>query len=344
MIAAPHARWVVLIAAGSGALVVAFTLAILVGPSSIEPGEVARILLAHLTFAEPTAAAGTDAIVWQIRLPRALVALLVGAILATAGACYQSLFRNPLADPYLVGVASGAGIGVALALVLPFGASMFGLAIVTPAAFVGALAAVLIAYRLAGAEGMALPATLMLAGVAIAYVGGAAISLMFLIDGQRFLTIFGWLLGGFNGTGWAQVAIVAGYGLPAMVLIAAHARALNVLQLDDDQAMQLGVEVASVRRRLIIAASLGTAAAVSVAGLIGFVGLIVPHVARMLVGADARRAIPVAMLGGSIFMLLADLVARTIIAPAGVPVGIITTLLGGPFFLALLRRRRSFLE
>jgi iron complex transport system permease protein len=316
----------------------ALALAILFGPSALAPDAV----LAALTTPPWQAAfadSGPGAIVWLIRLPRALVALLVGAILATAGACYQALFRNPLADPYLIGVASGAGLGAALALMVPAAAVPLGIPLVTPMAFVGAVCAVFLAYRLAHVEGIALPTTLILAGVALSYIGTAGMSLLFLIDGQRFLTVFGWLLGGFNGAGWIQVATVAAYGLPALGLIHLHARALNVLQLDDEQATQLGVHVASVRSRLILAASLGTAAAVSVAGLVGFVGLMVPHAVRRLTGADARVLLPASALVGAIFMLLADLTSRTLTVPAGIPVGIITTLLGAPFFLVLLRRR-----
>lgn len=335
---------VVRLVLGVAAILLALALALLVGSTPVAPGDVIGVLSARLSGAVWLGPPGTDAIVWHVRLPRALAALMVGAILATAGAAYQSVFRNPLADPYLVGVASGAGVGVALALVFPFGAERFGFGAVTPAAFVGALAAVFLVYRLAVVEGIALPASLVLAGVAISYVGGAAMSLMFLIDGQRFLTIFGWLLGGFNGVGWLQAGVALAYGLPTVAFILAHARLLNVLRLDDDQATQLGVNVPAVRRRILVGASLGTAAAVSVAGLIGFVGLVVPHVVRMLAGGDARRVLPLSLVGGAVFMVCADVLARLIIAPAGIPVGIVTTLLGGPFFLFLLRRRWAYTE
>ena len=320
-------------------------LAIFAGPTRIAPSVVVKVILSHLlpvSFADISPA--SDAIVWRIRLPRALVAAMVGAVLACAGACYQAVFRNPLADPYLIGVAAGAGLGAALALTLPFPAAPFGLSITTPAAFAGALIAAVLAYQLARLEGIALPVTLVLAGVAISYIAGAGMSLLFLINGEKFLVIFSWLLVGFNGAGWRQVMILSIWGLPTVALILLHGRLLNVLLLDDDQAEQLGVDVRRVRRRLIAIASLATAAAVSVSGLIGFVGLVVPHLVRLLTGPDARRVAPLAAIGGGIFLVLADVAARLTIPPGEVPVGIITALTGGPFFLFLLRRRTRYLE
>lgn len=340
-----RARWWLSLAVATALLCTVLLLAVFLGPTRIAPGTVLDVVAGHLLPGWTSEASpASDAIIWRIRLPRALAALLVGAVLAGAGACYQAIFRNPLADPYLIGVASGAGLGVAVAIVLPFGLTLFGLGLLTPAAFLGALLAVAVGYQLAHADGMALPTTLVLAGVAIAYISGAAMSVLFLIDDQKFLTIFGWLLGGFNGVGWKQAGIVAVYGLPAVALILLHGRLLNVLQLDDDQAAQLGVDVRGVRRRLIVLASLATAAAVSISGLIGFVGLIVPHVVRLIVGPDARRVLPLALLGGGIFLLLADIVARMAIPPQEIPIGVVTALTGGPFFLLLLRRRRRYLE
>lgn len=318
--------------------------AVMVGPTRIAPETVPRVILAHTLHIGTVASVTSDTIIWKIRLPRALTAMLVGAILAGAGACYQSVFRNPLADPYLIGVASGAGLGAALAIALPVQLSVFGLDTITPAAFAGALLSVYVAYLLSRAEGVSLPTTLVLAGVAISYLASAAMSLIFMIDGEKFLVVFGWILGGFNRSGWKQVTIVSVYGLPMLALMLLHARLLNVLQLDDDQAAHLGVDVVRVRRRIIVLASLATAAAVSVSGLIGFVGLVVPHLARMLVGADARRLLPLAIVGGAIFVVCADMIARLVIAPSEVPIGIVTALTGGPFFLWLLRRRRGYAE
>lgn len=337
-------RQSVLVASAALLLVGSLLLAVLAGPTPIGIDTVLAVILAHLVPFGPAGAVSTqDAIVWEIRLPRALVAALVGAVLAGCGACYQAVFRNPLADPYLIGVASGAGLGAALAIALPIGLTAFDLGVVTPAAFLGALVAVTLAYRLAGGGAISNPTSLVLAGVAVSYIASAGMSLIFLVDGQRFLTIFGWLLGGFNTAGWRQLAVVALYGLPALALILLHARVLNLLQLDDEQAAQLGVDVSGVRRRLVAIASLGTAAAVSVSGLIGFVGLLVPHLARLAVGPDVRRILPVSVMGGAAFLLLADVVARLAIPPSEVPIGIVTALVGGPFFLFMLRRRRSTL-
>jgi iron complex transport system permease protein len=282
--------------------------------------------------------AGTDAIVWQIRLPRVLLAGMVGASLACAGATYQGVFRNPLAEPYLIGVAAGAGLGAAIAIVSPFGGSWHGLSAVPLFAFVGAIAAVAVAYGTAHSAGATPTTTLILAGVAISTLASAAMSFIFLQHNEKFLTILAWLLGGFNTASWTGCLLVLPYLVLMSVLVLGFGRALNVLQLGEEQAQQLGLRVERLKLLLLLAASLGAAAAVAAGGLISFVGLIVPHVLRLLWGPDYRRLLPLSLPAGALFLILADGASRTILRPQEVPIGVITALCGAPFFLFLLRQ------
>lgn len=311
------------------------------GPTRIAPDVIARVVLArtlHLEIGQwPDSA---EQIIWQIRLPRVLLAGVVGGVLAMSGAAYQGVFRNPLSDPYLIGVAAGAGLGATLVFVSPYAGSWHGLSLVVPAAFAGALLAVALAYALASGGGVSPAASLILAGVAIAALCNAATSFLFIWHSQRLLTLFSWLMGGFNAAAWSRLWVVTLYAIPCAVVIALHARLLNVLLLDEEQARQLGVDVERVKLIIIIAASLAAAAAVSVSGLIGFVGLVVPHIVRLVVGPDHRRVLPLALVSGAALLIGADLVARTVLAPAELPVGIVTACTGAPFFLFLLRRGR----
>jgi iron complex transport system permease protein len=279
-------------------------------------------------------------ILWQLRVPRVLLAAVVGAALALAGATYQGLFRNPLADPYLIGVAAGAGLGATIALATSLPQALFGVSLVTLLAFFGALGATTLAYALARVGKTVPTTTLVLAGVAIASVASALTSFLMLTRSPDVRPVLSWLLGGFASANWPKLPLVLPYVTVGALLVLLHARILNVLQLDEEEAAQLGVPVERVKLVLIIAASLATAAAVSVSGLIGFVGLIVPHTARLLWGPDHRMLLPMSMVLGAGFLVLADLLARTVIAPAEMPVGIITALCGGPFFLYLVRRRQ----
>lgn len=321
-------------------LALVMVVALLVGPARIPAGVIARVIAAralHLRAGEWSA--GAEQIVWNIRLPRVLLAALVGGTLALAGTAYQGVFRNPLADPYLIGVAAGAGLGATLVFVSPVASTWHGVSAVTPAAFLGATVATVLAYSVARGSGDRGGAGLILAGVAVAALCNAATTFLTFYDNQKAASVFAWLLGGFNASSWSRVWLVAPYALLAAVVVGAHARVLNVLLLDEEQARQLGIDVERVKLYVLGAASLAAAAAVSVSGLIGFVGLLVPHVARMLVGADHRRVLPLALAGGAALLVGADVVARTALAPVEIPVGVITALLGGPFFLYLLIRR-----
>ncbi|MDA0353319.1 MAG: iron ABC transporter permease [Chloroflexi bacterium] len=281
-----------------------------------------------------------DRIVFDVRLPRIVAAGLVGAALAYSGTAYQGVFRNPLADPFLLGVASGAGFGAAIAIISPLPSSAYGFGWVPVFAFVGAIATVSLVYAAARSAPGSQGATLILAGVALSAVLSAGISFILLTGGERARPILSFIFGGFNTASWERVIAALPYIVVGAVVVASHSRVMNVLQLDGEQAAQLGVNVTRSTLIILAAASLMAAAAVSVAGIIGFVGLIVPHSARMLVGWDHRRLLPVAALGGAAFLIAADLASRTILAPEEIPVGVLTAMIGGPFFLYLLRTRR----
>ncbi len=280
-------------------------------------------------------------ILFALRLPRTVLMAITGASLAGSGSAYQGLFRNPLADPYLIGVASGAGLGAILAMSLNWPATVMGLAVVPVAAFVGAMLTVVIVYSLARV-GHALPTTnLLLAGVAVSSFASAMTSFLLINSTGDLRRALVWLLGGAALSGWAPVLAELPYATVGLVALLAMGHALNVMQVGDEQAQQLGLPVEKVRRWIILFASLTTAAAVSFAGIIGFVGLVVPHVVRMLWGADYKRLMPLSIICGASLLLGADILARVIMPPQELPVGIIMSLVGAPFFLWILRRARN---
>ncbi len=311
------------------------------GSVYIPPLTTAKILLNKLPFIEfaSTWPATWDTIIWEIRLPRILLAGLVGGCLAISGATYQGLFRNPLADPYLIGVAAGAGLGATVVLITKVPAYSNGLSILPLAAFVGAILAVSVAYIVAR-ESSGLPlGTLILAGVAIASLATAVGSYLMIRSDSDVRPLLAWLLGGFNGSQWKDVVIILPYMVPGLIITAAYGRILNIFQLNEQEAKQLGVNVERTKLALIALASLITAAAVSVSGLIGFVGLIAPHSVRLLWGYDHRALLPMALIVGAGFLILADLSARMLVSPSELPVGVVTAFCGAPFFLLLLRQR-----
>lgn len=326
------------------ALLAALTLAVTWGAVAMPPQTVWAITAQELGVAWlPTDwTVQQHQIVWQLRMPRVLLAALVGAGLAVVGVVMQAMVRNPLADPYLLGVSSGASVGAVA--VLAFGSLAWaGTYALTAGAFAGALAATATVYALALAQGRIQSTRLILSGVAVGYVLMGVTSLITLTAGQRelALALLSWTLGSLAGTQWEEL------GLPAAVLALAggwlllQARPLNALLAGEDTATTLGVDVRGLRHRLFVVVSLLTGTLVAVSGAIGFIGLVVPHITRMLVGSDHRRVLPVAALGGALFLVAVDLLARTAFAPTEIPVGVITALIGGPFFIALLLRRRS---
>jgi iron complex transport system permease protein len=282
----------------------------------------------------------TDAtIIWQLRAPRVVLALLVGGMLAAAGAAYQGVFRNPLADPYLLGVAGGAGLGATLVIAYGGGA---GSSVLPLAAFAGATLAVAAAYALgrsAAGEGRS-TAALVLAGVTVAAFLTALQTFIQQQHSDTLQTVYAWILGHLDTAGWHDVLIALPYIVVSAAALIAHRRILDVLVLGDDEAASLGINVTRVRAIIVTAATLGTAAAVAASGLIGFVGIIVPHAIRLATGARYRSLLPLSFVFGGAFLIAADLCARTLLAPAEIPVGIITAFLGAPFFAIVLRGAR----
>jgi iron complex transport system permease protein len=338
-------RWTWLLA-GVAAVLFALVAGLAFGPVSLPPLAVAKEMLdllpgvnIHSGLSEREAA-----IVLSLRLPRVVLGLLVGAMLALAGGCYQGAFRNPLADPYLLGAAAGAGLAVTAVIALrgsALGEGTSRLPVGTPiAAFAGALIAVVLTWLIGTAGRDRSTATLILAGVAVS---------AFLTAGQTYFMqrnvddireIYSWLLGRLATNGWNEVLLLLPYATVTAFVVLLLRRELDVLSVGDDEASGLGLHPQRSRLILIAAASLGTAAAVAVSGLIGFVGIVVPHIVRMLAGTSYRAILPLSMLFGGAFLALADLVGRTVAAPAEIPIGVVTAFVGGPFFVLVLRRAR----
>jgi iron complex transport system permease protein len=316
-----------------------FVAAVLLGPAGLDPVKVLLELLDRLPFVNVDSglSARETAIIWELRMPRAVLGALVGATLAVAGAAYQGVFRNPLADPYLLGVAAGAGLGATLVIVSVGSGSV----LVPIAAFAGALGAVVVTYALGGAAGgRRTGTTLILAGVAVAAFLTAAQTFVQQRNADTIREVYAWILGRLGTTGWGEVALMAPYAVVSIVVIVLHRRLLDVLAVGEEEAATLGVRPERVRTAVVVAATLGTAGAVAAGGLIGFVGIVVPHTARLLVGASYRAIIPVSILGGAAFLMLADLVARTALSPSEIPIGVVTAFVGGPFFIIVLRNAR----
>jgi iron complex transport system permease protein len=324
-------------------LLLAIVIATGVGSVSISFPTTFSILADKLPFVHitPTWPDTIASIVTDVRLPRVILAGLVGAALAVAGATYQGLFRNPLADPYLIGVAQGASLGAVIGFLLPVGWQVAGFGIIPLLAFAGALVATAAVYLLAKV-GKTLPVTtLILAGVALSALLSSIVSYLIISAGNKMHGIIFWLMGSFSQSRWSEIEIVLPYVAAGTAVIIIFARLLNVMQLDEEQAQQLGVNVERLKIILLAAATLVTAASVAFVGTIGFVGIIIPHTVRLIWGADHRYLLPLAVLTGAIFMIVTDLIARTAMAPTEIPIGVITAICGAPFFLYLLRRRKK---
>jgi iron complex transport system permease protein len=330
------------LAAGVGAVLVATVAGTVLGPVDLPLDGVLRALLDGLPLIElPSGLSDRDlAILWQLRLPRVALGLLVGAMLATAGAGYQGVFRNPLADPFLLGIAAGAGVGATLAIVHGPPPGQWIIDPLPLAAFAGALAGVGATYVLSrSVTGERSTVSLILAGVAVAAFFTAIQSYLQLRNIESIRQVYSWLFGRLATSGWGDVSLVVPYVAVSAALLLAHRRLLDVIGVGDREATALGVDVTRVRVVVVIAASLGTAAAVAVGGLIGFVGIIVPHTVRLLAGWSYRTVLPLSLLFGAAFLVLADLAARLLLAPAELPIGVVTAFLGAPFFVVVLRRR-----
>ena len=317
-------------------LVLTIILAISIGPVDIPIATVFKIL-----FHFPKSWSDTyETIVMEVRLPRIILCALVGSALAVAGCAMQGLFRNPMASPYILGISSGSAFGASLAIVLGirFGTGVFAIPFM---AFIFALITIFLVYNIARIKGKVPMETLLLAGIAMGSFFWAMVSLMEYIAGEELRSIVFWLMGGFWASSWDKVSIAFPLISVGVAVILFFSRDLNTMLIGEEHALNLGIEVEHVKKIVLVFASLITAAAVSVSGIIGFVGLIIPHMMRIIVGPDHRILLPSSCLFGAIFLIWMDTLARTIIQPTELPVGIITASFGAPFFLYLLRKRRK---
>ena len=324
-------------------------LATAIGPTQIPLPKISSIIAERIPFLNGLVNSGSSdiekTIVLQIRLPRAVSAMMVGAALAIAGVVLQGLLRNPMADPYVMGISAGSALGASIAI--GFGIRFTLLGIVDSMqmmAFIGALAAIFVVYNIARTGPRMSMLTLLLAGIALTSFLLAIMYSIMIIRAETSHAIMLWLFGSFIASDWDRVKVAIPFIIVGSIVIYIFARQLNVMQLGEEQAQQLGVDVERMKKIMLISASLITASAVAVSGIIGFIGLIVPHAARILVGPDHRILIPSSALAGAIILVLCDILARTAIEPAELPVGVFTSLLGVPFFLYLLRKKKGLAE
>jgi iron complex transport system permease protein len=326
------------------ALVGAIIAGVMIGVADLSPIDVVRSTLNKAPFVnmDTGMTVREEAILWQIRMPRVILGVVVGSMLSAAGAAYQGVFRNPLADPYLLGAGAGAGLGATLAIA--YGPNTVGW-FVDPlplAAFVGAIIGVSFAYLLGyTVRSGRTSVTLILAGVAVAAFLTALQTFIQQRESETLREVYGWILGSLNTAGWGEVRLVAPYVVVALGVVFGGRRLLDVLSVGDTEASTLGVRPGRIRLVIVIFATLGTAAVVAVSGLIGFVGIIVPHTVRLLTSASYRVIVPLSILLGGSFVVLADIIARTAVAPAEIPIGVITAIFGAPFFALVLRTSKG---
>jgi iron complex transport system permease protein len=321
-------------------LVASLVVGLGIGPVAIGPGAIMESALSHVPFLHVHSPLDSvqEAILWQLRAPRVVAAALVGGMLAIAGSAYQGVFRNPLADPYLLGVAAGAGLGATVAIAFGPGSHQ----LVPVAAFAGGTGAVVLTYALGRSAGRArATGALVLAGVTVT---AFLTAIQTFVQQQRTDTlrdVYSFLLGGFSTSTWHDVAVTAPYVVVSSIVLVLHRRVLDVLALGDDEAATLGINVSRVRLLVVLAATAGTAAAVAIGGLIGFVGIIVPHTIRLLMSTSYRAVVPLSLVVGAGFLVLTDVIARTVLSPQELPIGVITAFLGAPFFAIVLKASRT---
>ena len=338
-------RVALLALSGFGLLMIAVLVGTMIGPAGPQSWRVPLELINRLPLIKLDSGVSPEQwnIVWQIRMPRVVLAVLVGAMLSVAGASYQGVFRNPLVDPYLLGVAAGAGLGATLVFTLRRATTEGWLIDPLPmAAFGGGLIAVLATYMIGNAFGRARSgATLVLAGIAVTSLTTAIQTFVLQRNNDVVRQVYSWILGRLSSATWGDVRLILPYVVFSCGVLLMHRRLLDVLRVGDDEATALGMNIRRVRLTVVLAATLGTAAAVAVSGLIGFVGIIVPHTVRLLVGSSYRRVLPLSILLGAIFLVLADIPSRVLSDPAETPIGVVTAFFGAPFFLFLLRVRKT---
>ena len=333
------------IALASLLLVCSLLVGVMIGPAGPAWWRVPLELINRLPFFSiHSGLTDTDwSIVWQIRAPRVVLAALVGSTLSIAGASYQGVFRNPLVDPYLLGVAAGAGLGATIVITVNrSGTSTWWIDPLPLAAFIGGLIAVLATYVVGTTgKGERSSTSLVLSGVAVTSLATAAQTFLLQRNSDVVRQVYSWILGRLSSATWSDVRLVIPYVVLSTIALLLHRRLLDVLRVGDDEASALGVNVSRVRLVVVIAATLGTASVVAVSGLIGFVGIIVPHAVRLIVGTSYRVVLPVSLLFGGAFLILADIPGRVLDNPADTPIGVVTAFLGAPFFLLILRARKT---
>ena len=317
-----------------------------IGPAGIGFTDVLTMLLRRIPWLASLIPRGDwpenyETIVFQMRLARVILAALVGAGLAASGVVLQGLFSNPMADPYILGISQGAALGATAAMLSGVGLQALGIYAVPLIAFGAGLATSIMVYNLAKVGSRVQMSTLLLAGIAVGFFLSAITSYLMITNGQNVHMILFWMIGGFAGRGWDHIKVLLPYFIVGYTLMHIYARKLNVILLGEEPAQHLGIDVEKMKKVLLVAATLTTASAVSVSGVIAFVGLIVPHAVRLMVGPDHRILLPTSALAGAIFLIVADALARTAAAPEEIPVGIITALCGGPFFIYLLRKKNN---
>lgn len=327
------------------AVIAAGIVALGVGSVSIKPVKIINIVLQRLPGLASLVSADLDpaeeAIIWQIRMPRIVLSLLVGAELSVAGVIYQGIFRNPMADPYVIGASSGASLGASVAILIFSGVKVLGIGTIPLFAFIGAMGTIFLVYAVANIGSRADSSTLLLSGIAVSSFLSALVSFFMYFSGSKLQNIYFWLMGSLAARGWNDVILNLPYGVAGIVIGAFNLRALNILQLGENTAFFTGVDTELTKKICLISASLLTASAVSVSGVVGFVGLIIPHITRIIVGPDHNKLYPISALIGGLYLMLADTLSRVIIQPTELPVGILTSLLGGPFFMYLLLKRKK---
>jgi iron complex transport system permease protein len=327
-------------------LIAALFLGSAFGAVSIPMSDIGKMTLNKTAIFDfpATWTAAEETIIFQIRMPRVIGGALVGMALATAGVLFQGLLRNPMADPYIIGTSAGAALGATIAMMLPISLAFLGFGLVPVAAFIGAVGTVFLVYNLARVGGKTPIISMLLAGVVVSALMASIMALLITISDRLHLSlqsVYSYLLGHISVTGWEQLAVIAPLVVGGAIFARFFAFHLNALSLGEEGAAYVGVNVERDKIVILVLGSLLTAAAVSISGLIGFVGLVVPHAMRLSFGPDHRLLLPAAALSGGAFVIIADLIARTVMAPAEIPVGVITAIIGAPFFLYLLRRTRK---
>jgi len=320
-------------------LLVTIVIAGSLGSAGIPFSDVIKIILSPTPSTDNGIKNTSWIIIWKIRLPRIILTVIAGMGLGVSGAVFQGIFRNPMANPYILGISSGAAFGVTLGITMGLQITFLGIGAIPISAFIGAISASIVVYLISGGGRDILP--LLLSGIAMGFLLSALMSLLMYFNRSQLENIVYWTMGSFNAANWQKAVITAPVILPGSLFIIIFARDLNLMVLGEDSANSMGISVKKSRLIFLLVSTIITASAVAVSGVIGFVGLIVPHAMRIITGPDHRTLIPYSMLGGAILLLISDTIARTIIAPTEIPVGIVTSLLGAPFFLFLLNRMRN---